>query len=154
MQHAQQQSSAATDGDTAAEQQQQEACNEAQPDPPAAAIAVCACPGGGALVAVASGPEVRVFDPRWVCAGRFTGLPLQPRVLQRPKPAHRPPCTTRRLGEVKTLRGRVEGAAPNQQYNRGLAFHPAGAFLAAGCDDKSAGMLLWDTSSWEQVQSL
>lgn len=124
---------------------------EGTPTPPAASLAVA---GAHGLVAVAAGPEVRVFDARYGPLTDQAPALVCPLFSQRCKERPPPPLRRCRLGEVRTLRRRVEGAGPHQQFVRSLAFDPAGAYLAAACDDKSAGMLLWDTASWEQVRTL
>lgn len=62
-----------------------------------------------------------------------------------------------RAQEVKVLRQKPEQVAEgdaNKLYIRSLDFDAAGNFLVAGCDDKNKAVLLWDASTWQQLQAV
>lgn len=71
----------------------------------------------------------------------------------------------RRSGKHHTLVTKPDTPAPAAQqpahaaraaipYVRGAAFDASGSRLLAGSEDKAAGLRLWDSSSWELLQSM
>lgn len=87
----------------------------------------------GAAIAVAVGPELRVYDVR---TGQHHTLISKPEELA---PAAKQPAHAAR------------GAVP---FVRGVAFDPSGRYLLAGTEDKSAGLRLWDAATWQLLQSI
>ncbi|KAI7842826.1 hypothetical protein COHA_003572 [Chlorella ohadii] len=116
------------DGD-AGEQQQQRQNEYQQPsDPPRAVLAVHP---QGAAVAVAVGPELRVFDTK---AQKLHTLVSKPEA-----------------GQGQQQGKGQQAAAP---FIRGLAFDASGRYLLAGSEDKAAGLRLWDCTTWQLLQGI
>ena len=160
-------------------------------DPPRAVVAVHAGAGAGAL-AVAVGPELRVWDAR--CApwarpppaparqrrgrggrvapgwprGRMRWHMLPPPGRRQPPLARSPRCWPptplgpwRRSGQLRTLVTAADTPALGGDGKplppavvRGLAFDASGRRLLAGSEDKGAGLRIWDTATWELLQSM
>ncbi|PSC74264.1 tRNA (guanine-N(7)-)-methyltransferase non-catalytic subunit wdr4-like [Micractinium conductrix] len=103
----------------------------AQPtDPPRAVLAVH--PAGAAL-ALAVGPELRVFDAR---TGEHHVLisKADARAQGPQDPGHA-----------------ARGSVP---FVRGVAFDAQGRYLLAGSEDKADGLRLWDATTWKLLQSI
>ncbi|KAL4452620.1 hypothetical protein ABPG75_008282 [Micractinium tetrahymenae] len=126
--HARKQQSA---GEGGQEQPQQSQPDYVQPaDPPRCVLAVHPARG---VIAVAVGPELRVYDSK---TGEHRTLVTKP---DQPAPAAQQPAHAAR------------GAIP---FVCGAAFDASGSRLLAGSEDKGAGLRLWDASSWELLQSI
>ncbi|PRW61612.1 tRNA (guanine-N(7)-)-methyltransferase non-catalytic subunit wdr4 [Chlorella sorokiniana] len=119
------------EGGQAGEHQQRQNNEYQQPsDPPRAVLALH--PGGAAL-AVAVGPELRVYDTR---AQKLHVLVCKPDAGQQQQ------------------QGKGQQAAAAAPIVRGLAFDASGRYLLAGSEDKAAGLRLWDCDTWQLVQSI